>query len=436
MPLSVSKLIDELIPEDRVATRQAAHEIFGTLSLEEDDEVFVRALLLPERVVEFRVDWRDDKGNLHYNTGYRVQHSSLLGPYKGGLRFHPSVNRDVLSFLALEQTFKNALVGGLGGAKGGSDFDPRGKSEGEIRSFARSFIRQLAPYIGSQVDVPAGDIGVSGREIGFMLAEYQSLLNTAESGMLTGKPFILGGSNLRPEATGYGVVYFLAHMLGGTDSLKGKRVLVSGSGNVAQFTVEKLLEHGAVVLTMSDSSGVVVFADGATTEDLAEVKRIKNEAHGRLSDASFSSSSKYHKDKAVWDDLGLKADVAIPAATQNEVDGEAAKRLVEEVGISVICEAANMPSTAEAATVFHKAKIAYGPSKAANAGGVAVSGLEMAQNAAHARWSREKVDGKLRETMESIYTAAHDANAENLPAGANDAAWQRLREALVAQGRR
>jgi len=436
MTFSVSDVIDELIPEDRKATRQAAKEIFESLELSDDDEVFVRALLLPERVVEFRVEWRDDSGNLHYNTGYRVQHSSLLGPYKGGLRFHPSVNRDVLSFLALEQTFKNALVGGLGGAKGGSDFNPRGRSENEIRSFAKAFIRQLAPYIGATIDVPAGDINVSGREIGFMLAEYQSLLHTAEAGMLTGKPLILGGSNLRPEATGYGVVYFLGHMLGGQDALKDKRVLVSGSGNVAQFTVEKLLELGAVVLTMSDSSGVVVFEDGVTEKDLQEVKRIKNEEHGRLADASFDSSSKYHKDKSVWDDLGLKADVAIPAATQNEVDGDAAKRLVKDVGVSAVCEAANMPSTADAAKAFHDADIKYGPSKAANAGGVAVSGLEMAQNAAHANWSREEVDKKLKETMESIYNASHEANDKDLPAGANIAAWKRLREALSAQGRR
>lgn len=397
----------------------------------------------PERVVMFRVPWIDDDGVLQLNRGYRIQMNSALGPYKGGLRFHPSVNLSILKFLAFEQTFKNSLTGlPMGGAKGGSDFNPKGKSEGEVMRFCQSFMSELYRHIGPDTDVPAGDIGVGGREVGYLFGEYKRLTNTF-SGVLTGKGKSFGGSNIRPEATGYGLVYIADAVLEGEGmSLKGKRCLVSGSGNVAQFTTEKLLQMGAKVLTLSDSSGVMIDPEGFDEEKLAFVKTLKNVKRGRIKEYA----EKYPKctyiphdgnatSNPLWD---FPADYAFPAATQNEINKEDAQHLAKN-GVKMVAEGANMPSTIEAQQVYREAGMLHIPSKAANAGGVAVSGLEMSQNSERLSWSREEVDQRLQHIMRDIYRnmsecAVKYSEKNNFVDGANIAAFLKVSDAMLAQG--
>ncbi|MCI2097259.1 MAG: NADP-specific glutamate dehydrogenase [Sphaerochaeta sp.] len=397
----------------------------------------------PERVVMFRVPWIDDDGVLQLNRGYRIQMNSALGPYKGGLRFHPSVNLSILKFLAFEQTFKNSLTGlPMGGAKGGSDFNPKGKSEGEVMRFCQSFMSELYRHIGPDTDVPAGDIGVGGREVGYLFGEYKRLTNTF-SGVLTGKGKSFGGSNIRPEATGYGLVYIADAVLEGEGmSLKGKRCLVSGSGNVAQFTTEKLLQMGAKVLTLSDSSGVMIDPEGFDEEKLAFVKTLKNVKRGRIKEYA----EKYPKctyiphdgnatSNPLWD---VPADYAFPAATQNEINKEDAQHLAKN-GVKMVAEGANMPSTIEAQQVYRETGILHIPSKAANAGGVAVSGLEMSQNSERLSWSREEVDQRLQHIMRDIYRnmsecAVKYSEKNDFVDGANIAAFLKVSDAMLAQG--
>jgi len=397
----------------------------------------------PERVVQFRVPWIDDDGVLQLNRGFRVQMNSAIGPYKGGLRFHPSVNLSILKFLAFEQTFKNSLTGlPMGGAKGGSDFNPKGKSEAEVMRFCQSFMTELFRHIGPNTDVPAGDIGVGGREVGYMFGEYKRLTNTF-SGVLTGKGLSFGGSNIRPEATGYGLVYIADAVLGGEGmSLKGKKCLVSGSGNVAQFTTEKLIQLGAKVITLSDSSGVLVDPDGIDADKLAFVKTLKNVKRGRILEyaAKYTKSTYIAHDgnetsNPLWD---VKADYAFPCATQNEINKEDASHLAKN-GITLVAEGANMPSTIEAQQIYRESGILHIPSKAANAGGVAVSGLEMSQNGEHLSWTREEVDQKLQGIMKNIYTnmsacATKYSTKNNFVDGANIAAFLKVSDAMLAQG--
>eukprot|EP00803_Ostreobium_quekettii_P003495 evm.model.scf_1203.3 EVM.evm.TU.scf_1203.3 scf_1203:22197-26113(+) len=390
----------------------------------------------PERQLIFRVPWLDDEGNVHVNRGYRVQFNSALGPYKGGLRFHPSVTLSVIKFLGFEQIFKNSLTTlPLGGGKGGSDFDPKGKSDNEIMRFCQSFMTELFRHIGANTDVPAGDIGVGGREVGYMFGQYKRLANNF-SGILTGKGFNWGGSNIRPEATGYGVVYFAREILQDAgDSLEGKRVAVSGSGNVAQFTVEKLLDLGAVPVSMSDSSGCVIEEDGFTREGLAAVMEIKNVRRSRIKAyLEASSTAKFVEGERPWKHVTV--DIAMPAATQNELDLEDAKALVA-CGCKLVVEAANMPSTPEAIHYLHENDVQFGPAKAANAGGVAVSGLEMSQNSLRLQWSREEVDERLRGIMKNIFAsskAAMDEYGTHLQGGANIAGFLKVADSMLAQG--
>jgi len=393
-------------------------------------------LVVPENVYMFRVVWTDDAGEVRVNRGYRVQMSSLLGPYKGGLRFHPSVNLGVLKFLAFEQVFKNSLTTLLlGGGKGGSDFDPKGRSDGEVMRFCQSFMSCLFRYIGSEIDVPAGDIGVGGREIGFLFGQYRKLTHRFD-GALTGKNVAWGGSNLRPEATGYGAVYFANDMLSTRgESVKGKTATVSGSGNVAQYTVEKLNTLGAKVVTMSDSNGTIVDPDGIDAEKLAWVMELKNVRRGRISEyANQFRGAQYLAGKRPW---AVPCDLAFPSATQNEIEEEDARTLVRN-GCYCVSEGANMPSHADAVEVFLDAKILYGPGKAANAGGVAVSGLEMNQNAGCMRRSREDVDAQLKTIMHSIHencvTYGKENGFVNYVNGANAAAFVKVADAMVQQG--
>ena len=390
----------------------------------------------PERAVIFRVAWVDDSGEVRVNRGFRVQMSSAIGPYKGGLRFHPSVTLGLLKFLAFEQVFKNSLTTlPMGGAKGGSDFDPKGKSDGEVMRFCQSFMNELFRHIGPDTDVPAGDIGVGGREIGFLFGQYKKLRNEF-TGVLTGKGLSWGGSLIRPEATGYGVCYFAEEMLAtrGT-SLKGKTVAVSGSGNVAQYTVEKANQLGAKVVTLSDSDGTIVDKDGIGPEKLAWVMELKNVRRGRIREyAEKFKGAQYLPGKRPW---GVGCQVAFPSATQNEISGEDAKELVKN-GCICVAEGANMPTTPEGIEVFLKAKILYGPGKAANAGGVATSGLEMSQNAVHLSWSREEVDSRLKQIMRSIHRACVEHGKEgefvNYVKGANIAGFLKVADAMLAQG--
>ncbi|MFA6873518.1 MAG: NADP-specific glutamate dehydrogenase, partial [Bacteroidaceae bacterium] len=360
----------------------------------------VERLCIPDRIFQFRVTWVDDKGQTQTNMGYRIQHNNAIGPYKGGLRFHKSVNLSILKFLAFEQTFKNSLTTlPMGGAKGGSDFSPSGKSDAEVMRFCQAFMFELWRHIGPDTDVPAGDIGVGGREIGFLFGAHKKLTREF-TGMLTGKALEWGGSLIRPEATGYGNIYFLMEMLKskGTD-LKGKTCLVSGSGNVAQYTIEKVLELGGKVVTCSDSAGYVYDPDGITSEKLAFIMELKNVKRGRIKEYAEQYNCKYVADAKPW---GEKGDIALPSATQNEIDDEAAKVLVAN-GVIAVSEGANMPSTPEAIKVFHEAKILYAPGKAANAGGVSVSGLEMSQNSERLSWTAAEVDGKLQKIMKNIH---------------------------------
>jgi glutamate dehydrogenase/leucine dehydrogenase len=390
----------------------------------------------PERVIMFRVSWVDDNGEIQVNRGFRIQMSSAIGPYKGGIRLHPTVNLGILKFLAFEQVLKNSLTTlPMGGAKGGSDFDPKGKSDNEIMRFCQAFMTELCKHIGADTDVPAGDIGTGGREIGYMFGQYKRIRNEFV-GVLTGKGLEWGGSLIRPEATGYGSVYFAEEMLRTRkDSLKGKICLVSGSGNVAQYTVEKLLQLGAKPITLSDSSGYIVDPVGIDAEKLAWVMELKNIRRGRISEYAEKFGCKFVPGKTPW---GEKCDCAFPSATQNEVNADDAKMLVKN-GCFVVSEGANMPSTPEAVEIFQDAKILYGPGKAANAGGVATSGLEMTQNSMRLPWSREEVDAKLHQIMINIHETCVKYGTEpngyiNYVNGANIGGFIKVAEAMIAQG--
>ncbi|HEY9582807.1 MAG TPA: NADP-specific glutamate dehydrogenase [Candidatus Paceibacterota bacterium] len=388
-------------------------------------------LIVPERVIMFRVTWIDDKDEVQVNRGYRVQFNSALGPYKGGLRFHPSVNLSVLKFLGFEQIFKNALTGlPLGGGKGGSDFDPKGKSDGEVMRFCQAFMNELYRHIGADVDVPAGDIGVGGREIGYLFGAYKKLANLHDGGVLTGKGVGWGGSLVRTEATGYGLLYFVDEMLKYNKmNIKGKRVLISGSGNVAQYACEKAIEMGAKVLTMSDSGGYVYIERGIDSKTLEEIKKLKNETRGRLTDLKMPGI-KYIANKKPWE---VKANIALPCATQNEIEITDARLLVKN-GVSVVGEGANMPCTLEAMRYFITKDVLFAPAKAANAGGVAVSGLEMSQNSQRLFWTREQVDAELKKIMRNIHALCVEHGGKNYVNGANIAAFKRVSQAMLAQG--
>lgn len=396
----------------------------------------IERLCIPDRVIEFRVTWVDDKGQVQTNMGYRIQHNNVIGPYKGGIRFHKSVNLSILKFLAFEQTFKNSLTTlPMGGAKGGSDFSPRGKSNAEVMRFCQAFMTELYRHIGPDEDVPAGDIGVGGREVGYMFGMYKKLTHQFQ-GMLTGKGIEFGGSLIRPEATGYGSVYFLQNMLKTRDiEIAGKVVLVSGSGNVAQYTMEKLIELGAKPVTCSDSDGYIYDPDGIDAEKLEYIKELKNVERGRIKEYAEKYGVKYVAGAKPWFE---KADIAAPSATQNEINEEAAKALVAN-GVIAVTEGANMPSTPEAIKVFQDAKILYCPGKASNAGGVAVSGLEMSQNSERLHWSREEVDAKLHEIMNDIHANCVKYGTEpdgyiNYVKGANVAGFLKVAKAMMAQG--
>ena len=391
----------------------------------------------PERLISFRISWVDDLGEIQVNRGYRVQMNSAIGPYKGGLRFHPSVNASILKFLAFEQVFKNSLTTlPMGGGKGGSDFDPKGKSDNEIMRFCHAFMTELFRHIGHNTDVPAGDIGVGAREIGYMFGMYKKLKNTF-TGVLTGKGASWGGSLIRPEATGYGNVYFAQNMLQrGNDSFEGKRVVISGSGNVAQYAAEKAIELGATVLTLSDSGGYILDEDGIDNEKLKFVMELKNVRRGRISEyVETYPNATYVAGKTPW---FVKCDIALPCATQNELNGEDAKQLIEN-GCICVSEGANMPSTPEAVHEFQKAKILFAPGKASNAGGVATSGLEMSQNSLRLSWSREEVDTKLKDIMEDIHDSCveygenEDGSVDYIK-GANIAGFVKVADAMLAQG--
>ncbi len=391
----------------------------------------------PERSVAFRVSWVDDKGEIWVNRGYRIQMNSAIGPYKGGLRFHPSVNMSILKFLAFEQVFKNSLTTlPMGGGKGGSDFDPKGRSEYEIMRFCQAFMTELYRHIGPNTDVPAGDIGVGGREIGYMYGQYRKLANEF-TGVLTGKGMSWGGSLIRPEATGYGTVYFVQDMFAQVnDGIKGKKVVISGSGNVAQYAAEKILHFGGKVLTMSDSSGFIYDSSGIDEEKLKFIMYLKNIQRGRISEyVKKYPKAVFKKGKTPW---SVKCDIALPCATQNELDGKDAKILVSN-GCMCVSEGANMPSTKEAIEIFLKAKILFAPGKAANAGGVATSGLEMTQNSLRYNWTREEVDQKLREIMLNIHNSCIEHGKQkngyvNYVKGANIAGFVKVADAMLAQG--
>ena len=390
----------------------------------------------PERVISFRVAWIDDKEEIQVNRGYRIEMNSAIGPYKGGLRFHPSVNLSILKFLAFEQVFKNALTTlPMGGGKGGSDFDPKGKSDTEVMRFCQSFMTELFRHIGPNKDIPAGDIGVGGREIGYMFGQYKRLKNEF-SGVLTGKGVSWGGSLIRPEATGYGVVYFIDEMLKHqSQGLKGKSVVISGSGNVAQYATEKCIDMGAKVLTLSDSSGFIYDKDGIDKEKLQYIMELKNIKRDRISAyIDKYSKAEFHANNNPW---SIKCDIAIPCATQNELDLNDAKTLIKN-GCKTIGEGANMPCTNDAVNLFIENKILYAPGKASNAGGVAVSGLEMAQNSLKYNWSREVVDGKLKEIMSDIHTSCikygSSKDEVNYVKGANIAGFVKVADAMLAQG--
>ena len=424
-----------------VEFHQAVEEVAETLLafIEENPKYKVAKVLEritePERVILFRVPWVDDKGEIQLNKGYRIEMNSAIGPYKGGLRFHPTVNLGILKFLAFEQVLKNSLTTlPMGGGKGGSDFDPKGKSDNEVMSFTQSFMSELFRHIGPNTDIPAGDIGVGGREIGFMFGQYKRLRNEF-TGVLTGKGREWGGSLIRPEATGYGQVYFAEEMLKTRgDSLKGKICTVSGSGNVAQYATEKATELGAKVVTLSDSAGYIYDPAGIDAEKLAFVMELKNVKRGRISEYADKYGCKYIAGKRPWE---VKCDVALPSATQNEIDGDDAKTLLAN-GTFVVSEGANMPSTPEAISAYLDAKILYGPGKAANAGGVAVSGLEMSQNSMRYNWTREEVDGKLHQIMKDIHANCIKYGQEdgwiNYVKGANIGGFVKVADAMLAQG--
>ncbi len=422
---------------------QAVHEVAETvIPFIEDNKKYQNKMLLErmvesERIITFRVVWTDDKGDIQVNRGYRIQMNSAIGPYKGGIRFHPSVNLSILKFLAFEQTFKNSLTTlPMGGGKGGADFDPKGKSDNEVMRFCQAFMTELSKHIGDNTDVPAGDIGVGGREVGYMFGQYKRLRNEF-TGVLTGKGISFGGSLIRPEATGYGDVYFAQSMLNTIgDSFTGKTVVISGSGNVAQYAAEKATQLGGKVVTLSDSSGYIYDADGIDSVKLAYVMEIKNELRGRISDyLTKYPNAKFVAGKRPWE---VKCDIALPCATQNELNEEEAKMLVEN-GCICVAEGANMPSTPEAVIVFHKAKILFAPGKASNAGGVATSGLEMSQNSLRLSWTAEEVDERLKKIMLDIHASCvkygKDATGYvDYVKGANIAGFVKVADAMLAQG--
>ncbi len=425
-------------PEFHQAVREVVESVYPVVQAH---PAYRKAKILermvePERVIMFRVPWVDDRGEVHVNRGFRVQMNSAIGPYKGGLRFHPTVNLGILKFLAFEQVFKNSLTTlPMGGAKGGSDFDPKGKSDHEVMRFCQAFMSELFRHIGPDTDVPAGDIGVGGREIGFLFGQYKKLTNRFH-GVLTGKALAYGGSLMRPEATGYGAVYFAQEMLATRgEGLRGKVAAVSGSGNVAQYTIQKLNQLGAKPITLSDSAGMIVDEEGIGAEKLAWVMELKEIRRGRIAEyAERYKTAQYYPGKKPW---GVKCDLAFPSATQNEIDGDDAKALVAN-GCICVSEGANMPTTPEGIRVFQEAKILYGPGKAANAGGVAVSGLEMNQNSGCMRRSRDDVDRQLHDIMKSIHENCvrfgKNGNFVNYVQGANVAGFIKVADAMLAQG--
>ncbi len=427
---------------------QAVTEVLTTLepTIEKHPE-FVKAkiyerIVEPDRVVMFRVPWEDDKGEVHVNRGFRVQFNNAIGPYKGGLRFHPSVNLGIIKFLGFEQIFKNSLTTlPMGGGKGGSDFDPKGKSDREVMRFCYAFMRELFRHIGADVDVPAGDIGVGGREIGYLYGYYKKIRNE-HTGVLTGKGLEYGGSLIRPEATGYGVVYFAAEMLATRKmDFKGKKVVISGSGNVSQYAVEKVNHLGGKVITLSDSNGAIVDEEGIDAKKLAYVMELKNVKRGRIKEYADKFKVNYFEGKSVWEvikEKSLKHDIALPCATQNEINKKLAEAMVKN-GCICVSEGANMPSDLEAIHVYQENNVLYGPAKAANAGGVATSGLEMSQNSLRLSWTREEVDQKLHGIMKSIHKASLDAaeaygKKGDYLTGANIAGFIKVAKAMLAYG--
>ena len=433
---------------EQMEFHQAVKEVLDTLepTIARHPE-FVKAgiferIVEPDRVVMFRVPWVDDRGEVQVNRGIRVQFNNAIGPYKGGLRFHPSVNLGIIKFLGFEQIFKNSLTTlPMGGAKGGSDFDPKGRSEMEVMRFCQAFMRELYRHIGPDTDVPAGDIGVGGREIGYMYGYYKKIRNE-HTGVLTGKALDYGGSLVRPEATGYGVTYFAAEMLATRgQEMKDKVALVSGSGNVAQYTVEKINALGGRVISLSDSNGTIIDEKGIDAGKLAFVMDLKNNRRGRIKEYADKYGAKFFEGQDVWDvarEQGLKVDMAFPSATQNEINGKNAEALVKN-GCGCVSEGANMPSTPEAVDVFQEYKILYGPGKAANAGGVATSGLEMSQNSMRFSWSREEVDSRLQGIMKSIHRACLDASETygrkgDYVTGANIAGFIKVARSMLAYG--
>jgi len=420
---------------------QAIRELFDTIepALEKNPKYIkwniLERMVEPERIITFRIPWMDDKGEVLVNKGFRVQFNSAIGPYKGGLRFHPTVNESILKFLGFEQIFKNSLTGlPIGGGKGGSDFDPKGKTDAEVMRFCQSFMTELQKYIGATTDVPAGDIGVGGREIGYLYGQYKRL-NGAEAGVLTGKPVVMNGSLARTEATGYGLVYYTQAMLKANGkAFKDQKVIVSGSGNVAIYAIEKVHEFGGTVVACSDSNGYIYDETGI---DVALLQDIKENRRERLTAYASEKETAAYYDGSVWD-FDLAYDIALPCATQNEIGKEQAERLVK-AGVYCVSEGANMPSTLEAVHVYAENKVYYGPAKAANAGGVATSALEMSQNSQHGHWAFEEVDNKLKEIMENIFKTAEKTAEEyglagNYLAGANIASFVQVADAMMYQG--
>ena len=426
---------------NEVEFHQAVHEVADSLwSFLDKNQHYVYARVMeriiePERVIIFRVPWRNDRGEIEVNRGFRVEFNSSIGPYKGGLRFHPSVNLSILKFLGFEQVFKNSLTTlPMGGGKGGSDFDPKGKSDNEVMSFCQSFMTELCKHIGPNTDVPAGDIGVGGREIGYMFGQYKRIRNEF-TGVLTGKGLNWGGSLIRPEATGYGCVYFVNEMLKyQNNAIEGKSVVVSGSGNVAQYATEKVNQLGGKVVTLSDSSGFIFDPEGINSDKLAWVIDLKNNKRGRIKEYAEEFKCEYFDGKRPWD---VDCDIALPCATQNEIDESGAKSLLKN-GVIAVSEGANMPSDPDAVNVFQNSGILFGPGKAANAGGVAVSGLEMSQNSMRISWSSEEVDQKLLSIMQSIHESCVEYGKENNSVdyvkGANIAGFIKIADAMIDQG--
>jgi glutamate dehydrogenase (NADP+) len=439
----IEHFMDGLIHRNpgEIEFHQAVHEVATDIipwmqshKIYAEEQVLER-LCEPDRIISFRVCWHDDNNNIRVNRGYRIQNNNAIGPYKGGLRFHGSVNQSILKFLAFEQTFKNSLTGlPMGGGKGGADFNPRGKSDHEIMRFCQSFMTELYRHVGDDIDVPAGDIGVGGREIGYMFGQYKRITNRF-TGVLTGKGLDYGGSAMRTEATGYGCVYFLLDMLAAAnDSLEGKTVVVSGSGNVATYAAEQAVLNGAKVLTMSDSDGFVLDKSGFTQEKIDWVKELKTQRRGRISEFADEFGAEYHQNSRPW---GIACDVALPCATQNEITGDDAKKLIAN-GCRAVSEGANMPTLAEGVQAFLDAKVLFAPAKAANAGGVAMSGLEMSQNAGKRSWEGEELGVMLRDIMQKIHDRCYEAGNEgeycNYSKGANISGFKKVGDAVLAFG--